>query len=130
MSHLSLAEKVSLAVIRKKITDRAGLRQAGFAGWLKWALIRLVLRSPLQVKAPARSATVPEHQDLETTRRQWDEVRAGWRETIGSLPPELSDQGIYRHPVMGAMSLAQALRFIEDHVGHHAKQIDRIARAG
>ena len=130
LSHLTLAEKASLAGIRKKITDRADLRKAGLAGWSKSVLLRLVLRLPLRFKAPARSATVPEHQDLETTRSQWDEVRAGWRETIHSFPPELSDQGIFRHPVVGLMSLAQALRFIEDHVGHHAKQIDRIARAG
>ena len=45
------------------------------------------------------------------------------------IPSELSDRGIFRHPVVGPMSLAQALRFMEDHVGHHAKQIDRIARA-
>ena len=129
MCHLTVAEKASLAGIRRKMTDRADLRKAGVAGGLKSAFLRLVLRLPLRFKAPARSATVPEQQDLETTRRQWDEVRAAWRETIGSFPPELSDQGIFRHPVVGPMSFAQALRFMEDHVGHHAKQIDRIARA-
>ena len=47
-----------------------------------------------------------------------------------SCPPELSDRGIFRHPVMGLMSLAQALRFMEDHVARHTRQIDRIMDAG
>ncbi len=130
MSHLTEAEKVSLAGIRKKLNDRSGLHKAGLAGWSKSFFLHLVLRLPLRIKAPARAAAVPEHQDLETTRRRWQEVRAGWRETIDSFPPELADQGIFRHPVVGVMSFAQALRFIEDHFSRHAKQIDRIIAAG
>ncbi len=130
MSHLTVAEKLSLAGIRKKMANRAGLQKAGLAGRARSAFLRLVLRLPVRIKAPARALpAVPERQDLETTRRQWDEVRAAWRKTIGSFPPELSDQGIFRHPVVGLMSFAQALRFIEAHVEHHAKQIDRMAQA-
>ncbi len=129
MSHLTVAEKLSLALIRKKMADRAGLKKAGLGGRVRSALLGLVLRLPVRIKAPARVlSTVPEHQDLDTTRREWDEVRAAWREMLGSFPPELTDQGIFRHPVVGALSFAQALRFIEDHVDHHMKQIDRIVR--
>ena len=130
MSHLTVAEKASLDYIRKKMIYRANLRKAGLAGRLKSAFLHLVLRLPLRIKARAGTSTVPEHQELETTRRQWDEVRAAWRETIDSFPPELSDQGVFRHPVVGLMSLTQTLRFMADHVGRHAKQIDRIVRAG
>ncbi len=131
LSHLIVAEKLSLVIIRKKMADRTGLEKAGLAGRVRSAFLRLVLRLPVRIKAPAKAlATVPEHQDLETTRRQWDEVRAAWRENLDSFPPELADQGIFRHPVVGCMSLAQALRFIEDHVDHHAKQVERIVRGG
>ncbi len=131
MSHLIAAEKLSLAGIHKKMADRTGLKKAGLAGRVRSAFLHLVMGLPVRIKAPARAlATVPEHQDLETVRRQWDEVRGTWGETIDSFPPELADQGIFRHPIMGTLSLAQALRFTADHIDHHAKQIERIVRDG
>lgn len=130
LSHLATAEKLSLVGIRKKLADRSGLHKAGIVEGLKSLVLTVALRLPLRIKAPARSSTVPERQDLEATRREWDEVRADWRETIDSFPPELVDQTIFKHPVVGPLNIAQALRFMYNHVDRHSKQIDRILHAG
>ncbi len=140
MSHLTVAEELSLAAIRKQLADRTGLEKVGLAGRMRSAMLRLAMRFPVRIQAPSRGLgspyqavgwfAVPEHQDHETTRRQWREVRVEFSDTIDSFPPELADQGIFRHPVMGTLSLAQALRFLEDHVDHHERQIDRMVRAG
>ena len=124
--HLTKAEEFFLAYIRKKMKDRSNLRKAGFAGALRSAALTVALRSGLRFKAPARSPEVPEQQDLATTRSDWDDVRAEWKATIDSFPAELAGQAVFRHPVAGRMSLAQGLRFMEEHILHHAKQIDRI----
>ncbi len=129
LSHLTGAEKRSLDGVRKKMADRSGLHKAGLTEWAKTIVLAVALRLPMPIKAPGRLGTVPERQDLETTRREWDEVRAGWRETIDSFPSELVDQTIFKHPVVGPLSLAQALRFMADHVARHTKQIERIVRA-
>ncbi|MCP5070542.1 MAG: DinB family protein, partial [bacterium] len=126
LSHLAVAEKASLAGVRKMTDDPARLGKTGLAGWARSTVLQLALRMPFKIKAPARAATVPERQDLETTRRQWDEVRVGWRETLEAFPDELLDRTIFMHPVVGPLSLTQGLRFMEDHLDRHAKQIDRI----
>ncbi len=124
--HLMRAEELSLDYIQKKIKDRSRLQKAGLGSALRSAALALFLRSPLRFKAPARSAEVPEAQDLPTTVSEWDRVRAEWRAMIAAFPVEIQDQAVFRHPVAGRMSLQQALRFMEEHIRHHAKQIDRI----
>lgn len=126
LCHLSKAEELSLIYIRKKMKDRSKLSKAGLGSTLRSAALALFLRSPLRFKAPVRSAEVPEEQDLTTTVSEWDRVRIEWKAVIDSFPTEIQDQAVFRHPVAGRMSLSQALRFMEEHIRHHAKQIDRI----
>ena len=124
--HLTKAEELSLAYIRKKMKAPSKLGKAGIVGALRSATVTLLLRSPVSFKAPARSAELPDEQDLVTTRSEWDRVRAEWKTTIDSFPADLAGQAVYRHPVAGRMSFDQALRFMEEHIRHHARQVGRI----
>ncbi len=129
LCHLTSAEEASLADVRKRIGEPEKLQKSGIVGALKSAVLTFALRSGLRFKAPARAAEVPDEQSLKTTRQRWDAVRADWRSTIGSLPPELADKALFRHPRVGKISVAQALTFMRDHVEHHESQIDRILAA-
>ncbi len=124
--HLTRAEELTLVYIRKKMKYRSNLQKAGIAAALRSVALTVALRSGLRFKAPARSAEIPEEQDLATTRGEWDRVREEWKATLESFPAELAGQAVFRHPVAGRLSLAQGLRFMEEHILHHAKQIDRI----
>ena len=126
MSHLITAEKTTLDGVRKRMERAGHLRKAGLVSALKSNLLAFVLRLPVRIKAPSGVAQVPERQDLETTRRLWDEVRTGWKELIDTVPAELAGQAVSRHPVAGDINIHQTLRFLENHFNRHAKQIDRV----
>ena len=130
MCHLISAEKAFLASLRKEVSRGTGIGRAGLKNTLKRGLLKVAFSLPLRFKAPPRAEALPEHQDLETTRGQWDEVRAGWWETLGAFPPELADRELFRHPVVGRLSLAQGLDFMVDHLERHGRQIDRIIAQG
>ena len=124
MAHLTTAEKLSLKGVKKAMERE--VRPVGFLATVKKHFLRLALAQPLRIKAPPMAAEVPEHQDLETTRQEWDEVRAHWRQTLEDCPPELANRGIFRHPIVGFLNLAQGLDFLHKHVQRHGRQIDRL----
>ncbi len=127
LCHLISSEELSLGYVRKKMLAPERLRDAGIAGWLRLAALVAALRAPKRFKAPHATARVPEAEEPALTRRRWDEVRDGWRELLESLPPELVDKALFRHPFVGRMSLPQALRFMGEHLRHHVKQVEGLS---
>jgi hypothetical protein len=126
LCHIISSEELSLGYVQKKMLAPERLRDAGLAGWLRLAALAAVLRSPLRFRAPAATARVPDAEDPATTLQRWDAVRDGWRELLESVPPELVDKALFRHPSAGRMSLPQALRFSSEHLRHHVKQVESL----
>jgi len=129
LGHLILAEELSLGYIRKKMKAPEQLRSPGLVDKMKSRLLTVMLRSPLRFKSPKAAADPPEESDLSQIRAHWDSVRGSWRGLIAEMPPELADRAIYRHPVVGPMSLTRCLTFLAEHITHHRHQIDRILAA-
>ena len=71
---------------------------------------------------------LPARAELEPTRREWEEGRAGWKELVDSLPPEQARKAIFRHPVVGMLTLGQTLQFMDEHIKRHTGQVKRILR--
>lgn len=125
--HLVRAESLSLRYIRKKMQgDDPG--DGGLGAKLRSGALSLILKLPLRYKAPSRSAELPERADLEATRCEWEEGRAGWKELVDSLSPEQARKTIFRHPVAGRLTLSQTLRFMDNHIKRHTGQVERILR--
>lgn len=127
LHHVMLAEELSIAYIGKKAGSEA--EPAGPIETLRsWAL-RLALRSPLRFKAPPMTAELPERDTLPAVVRRWEEGRGRMREVLAVIPGAAVDRAIYRHPIVGMMSVDQAVRFLEDHLAHHERQIERTLAA-
>lgn len=128
--HVVTVEELSLRYVRKKMQAGAALPRAGWRARLRTAALQVVLASPLRMKAPAATAEVPESQDLQACRQRWEEVRQGWSQLLQGLPPELLDRALYRHPFAGLVGIHDALRFLQAHLDHHARQIERTLARG
>ena len=88
-----------------------------------------VLASPFRGRAPAGARPAEEPESLESVRGRWDAVRGRWRERLESYPDALLRRAIFRHPFAGRLSMAQTLKFVDDHLRHHVRQIGRLERA-
>ncbi len=128
--HLATAEEISLSTIRKRIEEPEKAARAGIVNRLKSAVLTVALRSGLPFKAPRRTAeAIPEQRSLADTRVHWDEVRAGWQELVATIPADVADKEIFKHPRVGLLNLPQALKFMSEHVRHHAAQVERVLAA-
>lgn len=125
LHHVVTAEALSLAYVRKKMQAGAALPRAGLASRLRLLGLRLALRSPLRLRAPAATATVPATIDPDELRARWDTVRAELATLVEAFPPDLVGRLVFRHPFAGRMSLADTLGFMQAHLEHHLAQVER-----
>jgi hypothetical protein len=128
LHHVVESEAATLGYVRKKMQAGASLPPAGLASRLRRAAVELGLALPLRFPAPALAAVVPEIVDPDTLRARWDEVRAGWRELLGTFPTHLEGRLVFRHPRAGRMGLADALAVLQAHLDHHIPQVERALR--
>ena len=56
------------------------------------------------------------------------EVRAGWTERLEGFPDDLLDRVVFRHAMVGLMGLPHTLDFLQSHLNHHARQVERLLR--
>jgi hypothetical protein len=126
LHHVITAEAATLDYIGKKMRAGPGLPRAGLLSRLRLLGLQLVLASPLRLRAPAATAGVPDTIEPDALRARWDEVRAAWRERLEGFPPELVDRMVLRHPFAGLMGLRDTLGFMQAHLDHHARQVDRV----
>jgi uncharacterized damage-inducible protein DinB len=126
VGHLTLAEESTLAYLRKKVQDPSAIPPAGLASLARSLLLTAVLRAPVRRKAPAATANPAASRSLAEARAHWDRVRADWEAFLESFPAELSGRAVFRHPFVGRMSIAHTLAFMQEHLRHHARQIERL----
>lgn len=126
LCHVVIAEGVTLDYIGKKMKAGADLPRAGLVSRLRLLVLQVVLASPLRFRAPTKSAAVPDEIDPGELQARWESVRAAWRERLSGFPPDLVDRMVLRHPYVGLMGLHDTLCFMQAHLEHHARQIDRV----
>ncbi len=56
----------------------------------------------------------------------WAEERGRWQKLLGGLSPQTLGVVAMRHPVAGAMSFRDALKFLSVHLLHHRYQLNRL----
>jgi uncharacterized damage-inducible protein DinB len=125
LGHVTLAEEATLAYLRKKMQDPSAIPRAGLLSLARLLVVAVVLRSPVRRKAPAATANPPSR-SLPEARAHWDRVRADWAAFLQSFPAELAGHAVFRHPFAGRMSITHTLGFMDEHLRHHARQIQRI----
>ncbi len=127
MHHLMLAEDLSAKYVYKKLSFKPELKNKS---WLTgWRVFKLKTYNmlPIKLKAPRNVSreNLPDHTSLEETRQQWLAQRAQLKRYLETLPDELFEKEIYKHPLAGKLGLDGMLWFFEGHFDRHLVQINR-----
>jgi hypothetical protein len=128
VQHLYLAETGTLNYVKKK---GQGIQQAKRTPWsmdMKMILLQLYLASPAKRKAPAYVEPAPDFMTLNLIVEPWNAVRQDLQAFFAAIPePDLRKE-IFRHPFVGMMNSYQAIQFMDWHVLHHERQLQRTLR--
>lgn len=130
--HLLAAETGIVQYIDKKLRNTEELQKASLSHKLKYLLMRALFRIPgIKFKAPAKlKALTPEQvPPLPELRQQWESVRRSLEQILNEYPSNLVDRAIFKHPRSGMLTIYQTLDFMLDHILHHQRQVNRIAKA-
>lgn len=130
--HLLMAETGIGQYIDKKLQQTDELKKAGVAHTLKSLLLRVLLRLPFtKFEAPTRikALTTEVVPPLPELQQEWAAVRRRLEQTLNEYPGKLLGRAIFKHPRSGMLTIYQTLDFMLDHVLHHQRQLERIAKA-
>lgn len=127
--HLILAEELSYKSIKAKVLTDTNFEKIGFKHQLRVLLLRLFLRSSKKFKAPLAVSDLPDNLILSELSIKWNQSRQNLKELLESLPENLRNKSIFKHPVAGKLSIYGGLNFFHEHVRRHHNQILKIASA-
>lgn len=126
MEHLQMSFGFTILYLHKKIAQPELIPVAGFKSTLRYWLIKLVLISPIKVKAPKGVDNVPANTTIEHIAHGVNKNLQALGEFINKYPVELNQKAIFKHPLAGRINLYQTIQFLNDHLMHHDRQIRQI----
>jgi hypothetical protein len=125
LHHVINAEAGTLRYTSKKMLAGTSLPRAGLMSRLRLLALQAANASSFRFRAPAGTGDVPSEGDPDGLRTRWDDVRKGWVELLDGFPEELLDRMVFRHAIVGLMGLPDTLDFLQSHLDHHARQVER-----
>jgi len=128
--HLHLSETQSINYVRKKMLGGDTLKKTGIAAEVRYSVLKLTLLSNYKFKAPKILGDVPENLNYREVITSWNESRRQLQSLVETMPDNLIDREVYRHPRAGRLNLTQMVAFFQDHFDHHASQVKRLLKAG
>jgi uncharacterized damage-inducible protein DinB len=129
--HVFRVEHATLRGLEKQLAAGDARRDVGPHARAGVLLLLAAMRSPKKLKVPEGARGVaPEGMDYEALREAWDALGPRWEAAVASFPATLAGTPLLRHPIAGALTLDDALRFLVAHASRHRRQLARAARAG
>lgn len=95
---------------------------------LGYGAVWFVLKAGLKVKNPVPQAAPADQPDFEEIRQIWQGARNDLQGHLESLQVESLQDAAYRHPIAGPFTVEEALVFLNRHLAHHTRQLDRICQ--
>lgn len=126
LRHLVTAEVQSVVLIRRRLSNHERSRKAGLSASVRHLLLKIALILPIKFKAPKIAEVHEDAPDMDTMKREWEEVRNDINTIIIENDSDILAKQLYIHPRAGALNIKQALEFINTHTSHHQKQMKRI----
>jgi hypothetical protein len=126
VEHMVLAERAVLQGLPAPSLLTARKRRLKHRFFYLVVLIVLKARIPVRVPSPAM---VPRgDRSLSELRSLWDETHAWLEAYLAQLDSGDLRRAVFRHPVTGPLTLAQAMLLDQVHIDLHSRQIRRIQR--
>ncbi len=122
--HLVLAERVILQDLPPAGALVARPREFKHRS-LYWVVVA-ILRFRIPVKVPTRRMAPAGGRSLAEITALWDENFRWLRAHAQALEPGDEARAVFRHPVAGPITLAQALRMAQLHLAIHLRQLQQL----
>lgn len=125
LDHLVLTEREITAAVR---AGAGQPKKIGVRDRLGFLMVERVFLTERRVKVPKAVTTVLPGKDLELARisERWDADRGELAHVLEGCSRLTAQDGVFRHPVAGMMTIGQVLRFFSVHIVHHRFQLARI----
>lgn len=131
MYHLYLSEQKASQYVQKKSSDPTALRAVPLLNLYRLWLLKWSMALPLRFKAPTVVSDLTTGDSI-----SWDELKLNLKEShheilemVEALPQSLDNKGVFRHPVIGLLTIPQMFHFFTMHIRHHIHQIKRIKQS-
>lgn len=125
VEHLVIAEKGTLGFFQK-YNPNESKHQANLKSKFKNLLGKITFSVPVKIKAPSPVLYPKGGLDLEQLTKDWTTYRASILKIVNSFPAEKANYTVFKHPLIGPMTMKQTLNFMTTHIRHHIKQMKRI----
>ena len=127
MQHVMGAEAGAIAYVQKKLSFEPQLEKAGVMSEMRSLILNASLSLPVKIKAPAAISGENLATDLTfwEVAKQWKQQRKNLETYLASLPGDLFERDLYKHPMSGKMTLRSMLSFFNVHMDRHVRQIRR-----
>ena len=96
--------------------------------WYRMPALRVALLTGFRIKAPVDTILPRGDTSWDELGTRWAAGRARLLEWLEGAPPTILEAPRFRHPIIGWLTVEQALTFAGDHLEHHRMQIDRLER--
>ena len=128
LSHVSRSEALSQAYVQKKLSFNPDLRKASFNANIRSMLLDWFLRAPIKIQAAkgVRTEDLPPIIVWTDFKENWLRQRMQLSEYLDGLDRKWIDREVFKHPIVGRISLAQMLDFFYGHFIRHKKQVNRV----
>ncbi len=127
LQHLYLIELVSLKYIQKKLQFVDYLPKRKLVSLLRYSIMKAVSSTPAKFKAPKFKILAKFH-SLEEAQVKWVQLRADLEHTLERIPNSVADGLLWKHALVGKMSIYHMILFFHDHSERHKKQIERVLK--
>jgi hypothetical protein len=124
VQHLVLSEREVLQNLPEPKILTA--RKRGFRHLVSYALVLVVLRWKIPAPVPSDGMVPDGNTSLSELHHQWDENLSWLREYLDTLGPEDLPRAVFRHPIVGPMTVAQTTYLAKLHFDVHLRQIKKV----
>lgn len=125
VEHLTIVESGILGFF-KKYNPSDSKRKATFKVKFNNILTKLFFNLPIKIKAPLDSLHPKGEQGLTNLKDVWSVYRQELVQIVQTMPSDKANYTVFKHPIIGPMTMAQTLYFMTSHIRHHIKQMKRI----
>lgn len=126
--HVYRAEAAIIRGAEKQVAAGDDRKPVGERSRARVGLLHTAMRAPKKIRVPEGARGVhPEGMAYEDLRAAWADVGRRLDALVAGFPAGLTETPLLRHPISGALTLADALRFLQLHAARHRRQIERAA---
>lgn len=130
LTHILVAERLSVIYMRKKSQGVDQLEDAGFMAQVRLALLIVSQRIPsIKFKAPKIVLeNTPPALSFHELVATWEKQRNDLKTFLDGISEKNVKKEVYKHVYAGRLDARQGMIFLREHVNHHWPQINRLLK--